>query len=132
MKLAKIALVAALLTSAISASAATGGAYAKGEAQLAKLLDGRDAGKPVSCVSAHLDGQNMQVIEGTAIVYKAGSTIYVARPDDPKSLDSDNILVINRFGSQICKQDIIRTVDRYSGFTTGAVFLGDFTPYTKR
>jgi hypothetical protein len=132
MKTAKIALAAALLATAIAAPAATDTAYAKGEARLAKLLAGRDAGKPVSCVSMQLDSQSMQVIEGTAIVYNAGSTIYVARPDDPTSLDSDNILVINRFGSQICKQDVIRTVDRYSGFTTGAVFLGDFTPYKKR
>lgn len=132
MKTAKIALAAALLATTVGASAATDEAYAKGEARLAKLLEGRDAGKPVSCVPVQLDGQRMQVIEGTAIVYDAGSTIYVARPDDPKSLDADNILVINRFGSQLCKQDVIRTVDRYSGFTTGVVFLGDFTPYKKR
>ena len=132
MTIAKIALAAALLATAVGASAATDEAYAKGEARLSKLIDGRDAGKPVSCVPSGLDSQRMQVIEGTAIVYDAGSTLYVARPDDPKSLDSNNILVINRFGSQLCKQDIIRTVDRYSGFTTGVVFLGDFTPYKKR
>ncbi len=40
--------------------------------------------------------------------------------------------MINRFGSQLCTQDVIRTVDRYSGFTTGAVFLREFTPYKKR
>jgi hypothetical protein len=132
MKITKIALSVALLATAVGASAATDETYAKGEAKLSKLIEGRDAGKPVSCISAYLDGQSMQVIEGTAIVYNTGSTIYVARPDDPKSLDSNNILVINRFGSQFCKQDVIRTVDRYSGFTTGVVFLGDFTPYKKR
>ena len=132
MKIVKIALAAALLTTAVGASAATSDAYAKGEARLAKLIDGRDAGKPVGCIPSILDSSRMQVIEGTAVVYDAGSTLYVARPEDPKSLDSDNILVINRFGSQLCKQDVIRTVDRYSGFTTGVVFLGDFTPYKKR
>ncbi len=74
---------------------------------------------------------NLQLIDATAIVYDAGRTIYVARPKNPRSLDADDILVIKRTGSQLCKQDIIRTVDRSFGFTTGVVFLGDFVPYTK-
>jgi hypothetical protein len=40
--------------------------------------------------------------------------------------------VIERFGSQLCTTDIIRTVDRSGGYITGAVFLGDFVPYTKQ
>ncbi|MBO9579460.1 MAG: hypothetical protein J7498_01035 [Sphingobium sp.] len=131
MKIARIALAAAALATAAGALAASNETNAKGEAKIAKLIAGRTAGTPVSCIPAVFNGQNMQVIDSTAIVYDAGSTIYVARPDDPKSLDSDNILIIDRFGSQICKQDVIRTVDRYSGFMTGAVFLGDFTPYKK-
>lgn len=131
MTFARIALAAAALATATGALAATNETNAKGEAELAKLIAGRTAGKPVSCIPAMLNGQSMRVIDGTAIVYDAGSTIYVARPDDPKSLDSDNILVVDRFGSQICRQDIIRTVNRYSGFMTGVVFLSDFTPYKK-
>ena len=130
MKIATLALAAAALASAFSASAATDTIAAKGEARLAKLIAGRTAGSPVSCIST-LDSSRLQVIDQTALVYDAGSTIYVARPSDPKSLDSDNILIFNRFGSQLCRQDIIRTVDRYSGFTNGAVFLDDFTPYKK-
>ena len=105
-------------------------AAVKGAAQLAKLLDGRTAGKPQSCIPAY-DSNDLQVIDRTAIVYKTGKTVYVARADDPRSLDNDNILIINRFGSQLCRQDVIRTVDRISGFTNGAIFLGDFVPYTK-
>ncbi|HEY1125380.1 MAG TPA: hypothetical protein VGE65_07080 [Sphingobium sp.] len=131
MKTAKFALAIAALTAAISASAATNEPNAKGEARLAKMIAGRTAGQPVSCIPSQLDSQHLQVIEGTALVYDAGSTIYVARPDDPNSLSSNDILVINRFGSQLCKQDVIRTVDRYSGFMTGVVFLGDFVPYKK-
>ncbi|MBO9576051.1 MAG: hypothetical protein J7494_09965 [Sphingobium sp.] len=108
-----------------------GNGDAKGEARLAKLLEGRVAGKPVSCISAQISDR-LQIIDKTALVYDGGRTVYVARPHDSRSLDSDNILVINRFGSQLCKQDVIRTVDRYSGFMTGVVFLDDFVPYTKR
>ena len=40
--------------------------------------------------------------------------------------------VIERFGSQLCHNDVIRTIDRYQGYITGAVFLDEFVPYTKQ
>lgn len=132
MTIAKIAFTAAAIAALTVAPPAIA-KNADGEAKLAKLIEGRTAGKPVSCIPAQIDGQRLQIIDDTAVVYDGGSTIYVARPAAPDSLDTDhNILVINRFGSQLCKQDVIRTVDRYSGFTTGVVFLDDFTPYTKK
>ena len=103
----------------------------RGEARLAAMLAGRVAGEPRSCISA-FDANRMQVIDQTAIVYDAGKTIWVSRPSDPKSLNSDDIVVIKRTGSQLCKQDVIRTVDRVNHFTTGVVFLGDFVPYEER
>lgn len=111
-------------------TAAADPAAAKGEARLAKMLEGRTAGTPQSCISAY-DGNNLQVIDRTAVVYKSGNIIYVARADDPKSLDDDDILIVKRFGSQLCKQDVQHSVDRMSGFLTNVVFLGDFVPYKK-
>jgi hypothetical protein len=72
------------------------------------------------------------VIDGVAMVYGRGETLYVARPTQPKSLRWDDVIVINRFGGQLCHNDIIRTVDRMSGFTTGALFLEKFVPYKKQ
>jgi len=40
--------------------------------------------------------------------------------------------VIERFGSQLCKTDLTRTVDRHTGHVSGVVFLSDFVPYTKK
>ena len=126
-----ISMAAAALVASTGASAGTPTkASAKGEAQLAKLLEGRIAGKPQSCLPGRVSDR-LQVIDGTALVYKGGDTVYVAKPDDPRTIRSNDILVINRFGSQLCRQDIIRTIDRNSGFMTGAIFLNDFVPYTK-
>jgi len=100
------------------------------EAKLARMLEGRTAGEPVSCISA-LNSNRMEVIEHVGIVYDAGSTIYVARPSDPRQLGRDDVVVIQRYGGQLCHSDVIRTVDRYQGFTTGAVFLDKFVPYSK-
>lgn len=103
----------------------------RGEARLAKMIEGRTAGEPVSCIPA-LRSNRLTVIDHVGLVYDAGDTIYVARASNPRSLGRNDIVVIDRFGSQLCKQDIVRTVDRYQHYTTGAVFLEDFIPYTKQ
>jgi len=112
------------------ATAATAKSAEENEAKLARMLEGRTAGEPVNCISA-LRSTNIQVLEHVGIVYESGNTIYVARPSDPDQLRRNDIVVINRYGGQLCTSDMIRTVDRYQGFTTGAVFLNDFVPYTK-
>ena len=104
---------------------------AKNEAKLEKMLEGRTAGTPVSCIS-QMQSNHLQVIEGVALVYDAGDTIYVARPTDPSTLRRDDVIVINRFGGQFCNTDVIRTVDRSGGFFTGVVFLKEFVPYRKQ
>ena len=103
---------------------------AENEAKLARMLEGRTAGEPVSCISA-LNSNRLEVIEHVGLVYDAGSTIYVARPTDPRQLGRDDVVVIDRHGGQLCTSDVIRTIDRYQGFTTGAVFLDRFVPYSK-
>jgi hypothetical protein len=126
--------LATLLAGAALALAGTTGALARSaeqnEAKLARMLEGRTAGEPVNCISA-LNSNRMEVIDHVGIVYDAGDTIYVARPTDPRQLGRNDVVVINRFGGQLCTNDVIRTVDRYQGFTTGAVFLEKFVPYTK-
>lgn len=103
----------------------------RGEAKLARMLEGRTPGEPVSCISA-MRSNKLEVIEHVGIVYDAGDTVYVARPSDPRQLGRNDVVVIQRFGGQLCDTDVIRTIDRYQGYTTGAVFLDKFVPYTKR
>lgn len=105
-------------------------AKANGEERLAKMLAGREAGEPVSCISM-MDSHNLQVIDKTALVYKTGSTIYVNRPQDPGSLRPHDVLIMKRTSSSFCRQDIINTADQTTGMYTGSVFLGDFVPYKK-
>ena len=119
---------AALALTGAAASAQT--LAEKGEAKLARMLEGRTAGEPVSCISTMRSNQ-LQVIEHVGLVYESGDTVYVARPSDPRSLGRNDVLIMNRFSSQLCKQDVIRTVDRTGGFQTGVVFLNDFVPYKR-
>lgn len=105
---------------------------AKGEQKLASMLEGREAGKPTSCIST-LSSGNMQVIEKTAIVYRSGNTVWVNRTRHPQTLDDDDYLIIHKYGSgsQLCKLDTVTTRDRTSQFFTGVIFLEDFVPYRK-
>ncbi len=102
----------------------------RAEARLADLIEGRTAGEPQTCVTAYRSN-DIEVIPYVGIIYDAGDTIYVARAKRPERLRSTDVPVIERFGSQLCSTDVMRTIDRHAGFTTGALFLEDFVPYTK-
>jgi hypothetical protein len=102
-----------------------------GEARLAKMLDGRTAGTPVACLY-NRGIRDTTVIDGTAIVYRSGSTLYVNRPRaGADSLRSDDVQVLQLRGAGLCNTDKIDQVDRDTRNWRGFVLLGDFIPYAK-
>jgi len=103
----------------------------KGEKELAKLLEGRVAGEPTSCIRTP-PNDRVRVIDDTAIVYGRGKTIYVNRTSRPSDIDDRDAMVIRRFsGSQLCKTDTVTTIDRGSQMFSGVIFLSEFVPYTR-
>ena len=102
-----------------------------GEEQLTKALEGRVAGKPVNCINPAFYSSS-RVFERTAIVYEAGSTLYVQRPrSGAESLNRNVVLVTNIRGSQLCSVDIVQLLDNTNFFYRGFVGLGEFVPYTR-
>lgn len=101
-----------------------------GEERLARLIEGRSAGDPRSCIVTNAS-RSLTIIDKTAIVYKQGGRVWVNRTAHPEDLDEDDIMVIRRYGSSLCRTDLITQVDRTSGMFTGAIFLTDFVPYEK-
>ena len=101
-----------------------------GEQQLAKLLEGRFPGKPVSCISFS-DQQDMKVIDKTAIVFGFGQVLYVNRPTNPGDLDSDKVLVTKSSTGELCNVDIVNLRDRTDRMPSGFISLGQFVPYTR-
>jgi hypothetical protein len=122
------------LTSTALAAAALGSAAVAApitpEARLERMLEGRTPGKPVNCINSR-DIRSTQIIDRTAIVYRVGSKLYVNRPHNANTLRRDDIMVSRSFGSQLCRIDVVTTVDRTALFPTGFVNLGSFVPYTK-
>jgi hypothetical protein len=122
-------IIASLLAAAALAAPAFAAPRLTPEAEFAKLLAGRDAGKPTNCISS-TRMQSAKIIDGTAIVYRDGRTLWVNRPRSGADwLRDDDILVTHLFGSQLCSIDSVRLVDRTGGFQRGFVVLGDFIPY---
>jgi hypothetical protein len=128
----KLAMILAGAVVALTGTAASADSLTeKGEARLARMLEGRVAGEPASCISA-FNSNRVQVIEHVGIVYDNGGTIWVARAKDPKVLGRWDVPIFQRYGSQLCTTDVLRTVDRSDGHFTGALFLHDFVPYTRQ
>jgi hypothetical protein len=100
--------------------------------KLAAALEGRVAGKSQNCIS--LNQASGSEIFRDAILYREGRSRYWLA-DAPgcgsSSGSNDYILVQNVFGSQLCRGDIIRLVERTGGFGAGACSITNFTPYTK-
>ncbi len=116
---------------AVSPALARESRQVRGEAALAKEVQGLVPGKPQSCVSLTRI-ESSHIIGGTAIVYRAfGGTLYVNRPLGADMLRDDDIPVQFLFGSQMCRLDQMKLVDRGSRFEHGFASLGDFVPYTR-
>jgi hypothetical protein len=118
----------ALVTAAGAADARPDPAV-RGEADLAKALRGRIAGKPVNCIPlTGTDGP--QIYAGTALVYRVNAnTLYVNRPANARTLRNDDLPVVRVFGGQLCRRDQVRLLDRLSRIPRGFILLGDFVPY---
>jgi hypothetical protein len=103
----------------------------RGEARLAEMLEGYQAsGETRSCIHA-TRSNDLEVIPYVGVVYDAGSTIYVARASRPDMLRDSDVPVFERYSSQLCNTDVMRTIDRYNTGFSGVLFLDDFVAYTR-
>jgi hypothetical protein len=126
----KIALLIAATGALLAGPALQAKERLTGEQELAKLLEGREAGEPVSCIPLHRTSTS-RIIDKTAIVYDSGRTIYVNRPRHADSLDDDDVMVTRLHTSQLCRLDTVRLHDRSGYHFTGFVGLEDFVPYRR-
>ena len=115
----------------LSGSAAIAKPKLDPEARLAKALEGRVAGEPVSCIDLHRV-RSSRVITDTAIIYDAGGTLYVNRPRaGAESLNQWDALVTRTPTTRLCSVDPVQVVNPQSGMMTGVVMLDDFIPYRR-
>lgn len=103
---------------------------ARGEAELAQMLEGRTAGEPKRCLSDS-ERRNLRVIDGTALVFESGNTLYVNRPEGARFLDWSDLPVFKIWGSQLCEKDQVELRDSASLMRGPILFMGEFVPYRR-
>lgn len=115
----------------LSACAATRGADAADDQRdLARALEGRVAGAPQRCLPAARS--ETATIVGRSLLYHDGRTTWRSDAPDCPSLDGDPILIVERFGDQLCENDRFRTVARGGiGIPGPSCRFGPFVPYTR-
>ena len=101
------------------------------EKELAKALDGKVAGKPVSCVST-FGRANLRAIGDRTLVYRVNKNLTYRNDLRGRcsGLARGDALVMQVYGSQYCRGDMAHAVDMFSGMWGGSCSLGEFVPYT--
>jgi hypothetical protein len=104
----------------------------RGEKQLARMLEGREAGEAERCVRT-FPSARITIIDGEGIIVRTGNRVYFNRTTNPETLDDDDILVIRRYSgdSRLCERETLETYSRGGNFFTGIVSLEEFVPYER-
>lgn len=133
MRVMTLALAASALASCTTAPQQATRAPDK-QVELAQLLAGKVAQRPISCLP-HYQSGDMRVIDEDTIAFRDGARrTFVAHMNGGCSNlgSSGSALVTHQFGSaDLCRGDIARVVDTLNGVTVGSCSFGDFTPYVR-
>ena len=133
MRIMPLAVLAATLAGCATTPAQEARAQAEDarvDAKLGKALAGFQAGEPRGCINP---GRRDVRIFGDRLLYRdTGNRVYLNQTTGGCfGLKREDIIVTRSFSGQLCRGDIVRTVDRTSGFPSGSCAFGDFVPYTR-
>ena len=100
---------------------------------LEKQIGGKVAGEAVSCISDARRTDIIRVSDDLLLYKVSGRLVYQNRLKSscPGLANDNDIIVTEQFGSQQCRGDIIKLVDRIGGIPGPFCVLGDFVPYRK-
>ena len=105
---------------------------AEAQAEFQKLIAGKVAGRPLTCLQSYRSGE-MVTIDNSTVAFKNGSTVYVNHLiGECSGLKSGwSTLVTRSSGPGMCRGDIADVADVRTGMVVGSCAIGDFTPYTR-
>jgi hypothetical protein len=103
------------------------------QAKLDAALAGLTPGQPRDCVNpSDLQNANTETF-GSTILYKVSRNL-IYRNDTSAGcfgLTHDDIIVTKSYSGQMCRGDIVRTIDRGSRMPSGSCVFGSFVQYRK-
>jgi hypothetical protein len=93
-------------------------------------LAGRVAGPPQDCIDASVGGPT--IIDGHSVIYGLSArTLYRAEVESCPSLRPFTTLVVEMFGSRLCRNDRFRVLEPNSSIPSAYCRFSAFTPYTR-
>jgi hypothetical protein len=106
---------------------------AENQAKFERLLAGKVAGPPVSCLPSQRANDMTVIDENTVIFRQSSNHVYIGQMQGGCSMlgRPGYALVTKQLGSSgLCHGDIATVVDTHGGFTVGSCVIGDFVPYS--
>jgi hypothetical protein len=122
---------AAAIGAAVAAVAApTPTPRPKAQEAYARLLAGKTAGEPVSCIDTRVQQPQLSAY-GTKLIYRMSrNLVYVSETQGGcEGVARGDALVTRQFQTRLCQGDIARTIDFPARVETGSCALGQFVPY---
>lgn len=100
---------------------------------LSTQLAGKVAGAPQRCISDWNADRMIRISDDILLYRVSGNLVYEnrLRGGCPGLARDNDIIVTEQFGSQKCRGDLLRLVDRTSGIPGPVCSLGEFVPYRK-
>ena len=100
------------------------------QAEFNKLVAGKTAGKPMTCLQ-HYRADDMVRIDESTVAFKQGRQVYVNHLiGSCSNLDSSSYALVTRSnGTGLCRGDIAHVQDVSTGTIVGSCAIGDFVPY---
>lgn len=130
MRLVPLVLALAATVAATAASAERVAPADRRSAELERLLAGRVAGEPRSCLPL-FETRDSRTFAGTIVYGSNRTTVYRNDLGGCPELRWDTYPVFNIHGSQLCEGEIVRIVQRGGDFQAGSCVVGRFVPYTR-
>ena len=106
-------------------------ASAEGQQALGRLLAGRTASAPVSCMP-HSSFSDMTVIDGRTIAFRSAGRVYLVQLSsgcEPIAGGGYALQTTERGGTGLCTGDIAHALDTVNRFAIGSCGIDSIVPY---
>lgn len=134
MRAIALMLIAGVLASCSTAPPAPTGPTPRAQAAAARVLAGKVARPPISCLPNY-NANDMTIIDGRTIAFRSGmaTTYLVHLTPGCELIGTGNYALLSRQfgGTGLCNGDIQQVVDTSSRMNVGSCTIADIVPYVR-
>ena len=124
-----------ILASCTTAPPPPTGPSPKAQMELARAIQGKVPGHPISCLPNY-NANDMTTIDSRTLAFRVGSaTTYIVHlTPGCEMIDAGPYALLSRQfgGSGLCRGDIQSVIDTLNRSTVGSCTIADIVPYTRR